>query len=97
MNDLVLAIISLLVGSAVLIVGMNMMSGGLKKVTGKGLKRIIKSTQNLGVANIGMGTAVTALPIWFSFQSQRVERNQRASVRESCGIQLQVAAADAWH
>ncbi len=61
MNDLVLAIISLLVGSAVLIVGMNMMSGGLKKVTGKGLKRIIRSTQNLGVANIGMGTAVTAL------------------------------------
>ena len=38
-----------------------MMSAGLKKVTGKGLKRIIKSTQNNGFANLGIGTAVTAL------------------------------------
>ena len=61
MNELVTAIITLLVGSAVFITGMNMMSAGLKKVTGKGLKRIIKSTQNNGFANLGIGTAVTAL------------------------------------
>ena len=61
MNDLVQSIITLLVGSAVFIVGMNMMSGGLKKVTGKGLKRLIKSTQNKGVACLGMGAGVTAL------------------------------------
>ena len=61
MNELAQSIITLLVGSAVFIVGMNMMSGGLKKVTGKGLKRLIKSTQNKGVACLGMGAAVTAL------------------------------------
>ena len=61
MNELVQSIITLLVGSAVFIVGMNMMSAGLKKVTGKGLKRLIKSTQNKGVACLGMGAGVTAL------------------------------------
>ena len=61
MNEFIQSIITLLVGSAVFIVGMNMMSAGLKKVTGKGLKRLIKSTQNKGVACLGMGAGVTAL------------------------------------
>ena len=40
--DLTEAIITLLVGSAVFITGMNMMSSGLKKATGKSLRRIFK-------------------------------------------------------
>ena len=43
--DLTEAIITLLVGSAVFITGMNMMSSGLKKATGKSLRRIFKKTQ----------------------------------------------------
>ena len=59
--DLVTAIITLLVGSAIFITGMNMMSGGLKKAAGKGLKKIFKNTQNNTFANMGMGAGVTAL------------------------------------
>lgn len=59
--DLTTAIITLLVGSAVFIVGMNMMSGGLKKATGKSLRRIFKKTQNNPFACLGIGAGVTAL------------------------------------
>lgn len=59
--DLTTAIITLLVGSAVFIVGMNMMSAGLKKATGKSLKRIFKKTQNNPFACLGIGAGVTAL------------------------------------
>lgn len=59
--DLVTAIITLLVGSAVFITGMNMMSSGLKKATGKSLKRIFKKTQNNPFACLGIGAGVTAL------------------------------------
>ena len=55
------AIITLLIGSAVFITGMNMMSSGLKKATGKGLKNLFKKTQNNGVACLGIGAVVTAL------------------------------------
>ena len=44
--DITTAIITLLVGSAVFITGMNMMSSGLKKATGKSLKRIFKKTES---------------------------------------------------
>lgn len=56
-----MSIITLLVGSAILITGMNMMSSGLKKASGKGLKRLLKKTKNNGFACLGIGTAVTAL------------------------------------
>ena len=59
--DLTTAIITLLVGSAVFIAGMNMMSSGLKKATGKSLKRIFKKTQNNSFACLGIGAGVTAL------------------------------------
>ena len=61
MAELIKSIITLLVGSAVFITGMNMMSAGLKKAGGKGIKKLIKSTQNNGAACLGIGTAVTAL------------------------------------
>ena len=58
---LVLSIIILLVGAAVFIVGMNMMSSGLKKSTGRGLRKLLKRIRRNRFACFGMGTAVTAL------------------------------------
>ena len=59
--DLVSSIITLLVGAAVFIVGMNLMSTGLKKSTGKGVKRLFKKTQDNPLAGMGIGMATTAL------------------------------------
>ena len=59
--NLALSIITLLVGAAVFIVGMNMMSSGLKKSTGRGVKRLFKKIRNNRLAGFGIGTAVTAL------------------------------------
>ncbi len=61
MEELVLSIITLFVGAAVFIVGMNMMSSGLKKSTGRGLKRLLKKIRNNRFACFGIGTTVTAL------------------------------------
>ena len=61
MNDLALSIITLLVGAAVFIVGMNMMSSGLKKSTGPSLKKLLKKIRNNRFACFGIGTTVTAL------------------------------------
>ena len=58
---LVTDIILLLVGAAVFIVGMNMMSSGLKKSTGRGVKKLFKRIQNNRFAGFGIGAAVTAL------------------------------------
>ncbi len=58
---LILSIISLLVGAAVFIVGMNMMSSGLKKSTGRGLRKLLKRIRGNRFACFGIGTAVTAL------------------------------------
>ena len=60
-NDLATAIIFLFLGVTVFIVGMNLMSGGLKKATGKSLKKIFKKTQNSPFACLGIGSGVTAL------------------------------------
>ena len=54
-------IILLLVGAAVFIVGMHMMSSGLKKSTGRGVKKLFKRIQSNRVAGFGIGAAVTAL------------------------------------
>ena len=61
MEQLILSIITLFVGAAVFIVGMNMMSSGLKKSTGRGLKRLLKKIRNNRFACFGIGTTVTAL------------------------------------
>lgn len=60
-NDLATAIIILFLGVTVFIVGMNLMSGGLKKATGKSLKKIFKKTQNSPFVCLGIGSGVTAL------------------------------------
>ena len=59
--QLLKAIMYLLVGVSVLLCGMKMMSSGLKKVVGKGLRGFFKKTQNNPFAGMGIGTAVTAL------------------------------------
>ena len=59
--ELATAIIALLVGVTVFITGMSMMSSGLKKATGKGVKRLFKKTQNSAIAGLGIGMIVTAL------------------------------------
>ena len=61
MEELVISIITLLVGAAVFIVGMNMMSSGLKKSTGPGLRRLLKKIRDNRFAGLGIGAAVTAL------------------------------------
>ena len=61
MEELILSIITLFVGAAVFIVGMNMMSSGLKKSTGRGLKKLLKKIRNNRFACFGIGTTVTAL------------------------------------
>lgn len=60
-KDLATAIIFLFLGVTVFIAGMNLMSGGLKKATGKSLKKIFKKTQNSPFACLGIGSGVTAL------------------------------------
>ena len=60
-EKLIVSIITLFVGAAVFIIGMNMMSGGLKKAAGKSLRRLLKKIQNNRFACMGIGTATTAL------------------------------------
>ena len=60
-EKLILSIVALLVGAAVFIVGMNMMSSGLKKSTGRGLRRLLSKIKNNRFAGLGIGAVVTAL------------------------------------
>ena len=54
-------IIELLVGLAVFMTGMEMMSGGLKKAAGRGLKNLFRKIQNNKIAGLGIGAAVTSI------------------------------------
>ena len=55
------SIIWLLVGAATFLAGMSMMSGGLKKSTGKSVKQLFKKTENNRFIGMGIGAATTAL------------------------------------
>ncbi|MBO4541433.1 MAG: Na/Pi cotransporter family protein, partial [Bacilli bacterium] len=61
MDDLLTAIMYLLVGVAVLLIGMRFMSGGLKKIAGKGLRRFFKKTQNNPFLGMGMGFVISTV------------------------------------
>lgn len=61
MPEIVGSIIKLLVGVALFIAGMSIMSGGLKKVAGKSLKRLFNKIGNNRFASLGIGATVTAL------------------------------------
>ena len=58
-TELIKAIIYLFVGVSIFIVSMRIMSSGLKKISGKGLKRLFKKTQNNPLAGLGIGAVVT--------------------------------------
>ena len=60
-GKLITDLILILVGAAVFIIGMNMMSSGLKKATGRGLRRLLKKIRDNRFACLGIGTAATAL------------------------------------
>lgn len=55
------AVLLLLAGVGVFIVGMNMMGEGLEKGAGSGLKRLLGKISNNRFAGVGIGTAVTAI------------------------------------
>ncbi|MGI6714129.1 MAG: Na/Pi cotransporter family protein [Bacilli bacterium] len=59
-HELVKAIIYLLVGVAILLIGMRMMSAGFRKSIGKRIRGFFKRTQDKAWLNLGIGTAVTA-------------------------------------
>ena len=59
--DLAKSIITLLVGAAIFLTGMNMMSGGLKKITGPSLKKMLKKISNNRWAGFAIGISVTAI------------------------------------
>ena len=59
--DVVTAIMYLLVGIAVLLVGMRFMSGGLKKIAGRGLRRFFKKTQNNSFLGMGIGFVISTV------------------------------------
>lgn len=60
-SELTKAIIYLLVGAAVMLTGMKMMSSALKKIAGKGLKNFFKRTKNNPASGMILGTSVTAI------------------------------------
>lgn len=59
--SLLKSIIILLVGAAIFLIGMNMMSNGLKNITGPGLKRMLKKISNKRFAGFAIGIAVTGI------------------------------------
>ena len=59
-NNLATAIVYLLVGVAVLLIGMRMMSTGLRKCIGHSIRRFFKKTENSPIVSFGIGTVVTA-------------------------------------
>lgn len=60
-EEIIESIITLLVGAATFLVGMNLMSSGLKKSTGKSVKRLFKKTENNRFIGMGIGASATAL------------------------------------
>lgn len=60
-EELILNIIKLLVGAALFLIGMNMMSSGLKKIAGRSLKRLFSKIKNSRFVSIGIGAGVTAI------------------------------------
>jgi len=55
------SILMLLAGSGVFIAGMNMMSQGLQKSAGKGMKNLLGRISNNKIAGVGIGAGVTGI------------------------------------
>ncbi|MCR5347994.1 MAG: Na/Pi cotransporter family protein [Bacilli bacterium] len=58
-EELLKSIMYLFVGIAVLLCGMKFMSGGLKKITGRGLRNFFRKTQNNAFLGLAMGTVIS--------------------------------------
>ncbi len=61
MNNIVFSILTLLAGCGVFIAGMNMMSDGLERSAGGGMKKLLGKLSNNRFAGVGVGMAVTAI------------------------------------
>ncbi|MBR0295052.1 MAG: Na/Pi cotransporter family protein [Bacilli bacterium] len=59
MNDLIKSIIYLLVGITILLVGMRMMSGGMKKTISVKVRSFFKKTEDKPLTNMGIGAVAT--------------------------------------
>lgn len=58
-NELLTAIMYLLVGIAVMLCGMKFMGGGLKKIAGRGLRNFFRKTQNNPFLGMSIGLIIT--------------------------------------
>lgn len=54
-------IVLLLLGASVFLTGMKLMSSGLKKLSGKGIKNLLNKTKNNRFLGLGIGAAITSL------------------------------------
>ncbi len=61
MHPIVMSIIMLFGGAGVFIAGMNMMSEGLNKSAGSGMKKLIGTVSNNRFSGVGIGAGVTAI------------------------------------
>ena len=61
MNNIVFSILTLLAGCGVFIAGMNMMSDGLERSAGGGMKKLLGKLSNNRFVGVGVGVAVTAI------------------------------------
>ena len=61
MNIILQSILSLFAGTGVFIAGMNLMSSGLQKSAGKGMKKLIGTVSNNRLIGVGIGAGVTAI------------------------------------
>ena len=61
MNIILQSILALFAGTGVFIVGMNLMSAGLQKSAGKGMKKLIGTVSNNRIIGVGIGAGVTGI------------------------------------
>lgn len=61
MNIILQSILSLFAGTGVFIAGMNLMSSGLQKSAGKGMKKLIGTVSNNRLIGVGIGAGVTGI------------------------------------
>ena len=61
MWEIITSILMLFSGVGVFIAGMNMMSDGLEKSAGAGMKKLLSKITNNRVVGVGIGAAVTAI------------------------------------
>ena len=61
MESILFSILELFAGCGVFIAGMNMMSSGLQKSAGSGMKKLLGSISGNRLAGVGIGATVTGI------------------------------------